>query len=341
MPLLAAGDHCHLSSRAFALTLFFLRRAPSTAAAQHAFVDLSRSLWRVGRLERFVGPVGVQDFAVLRGHDEDIRYTSRASGRKKSSFVRLVPPSAFNRSTSALFAGFSRKPRPKWNNAFWTPSLRSSRAVTPCSRPSWRQRSRTHSEPGGVRLREAAAVRDQPERAEVGIEVVAEDAGEVDLDVAGEIVSADCIGSVRRSSVSITTSVAWIFVANSLEATSATTSRPPPRPRWPSWRTCRCKGLSFPARAGRARAARAWRRRHPAGRGKCEARRGPGNRGRGQLAITARSSSFCRVISSSSIMKLVSRMSGVASRMRSRSLCALLARVASEGGADDRATRTA
>ena len=37
------------------------------------------------------------------------------------------------------------------------------------------------------------------------------------------------------------------------------------------------------------------------------------------LAMTARSSAFCRVISSSSIMKLVSRMSGFASRMRSRS----------------------
>ena len=43
----------------------------------------------------------------------------------------------------------------------------------------------------------------------------------------GLTVSADCIGSVRRSSVSMTTSVAWIVVANSFEAMSATTSRPP------------------------------------------------------------------------------------------------------------------
>jgi hypothetical protein len=46
----------------------------------------------------------------------------------------------------------------------------------------------------------------------------------------GFTVSADCIGSVRRSSVSITTSVAWIFAANSFEATSATTSRAPSPP---------------------------------------------------------------------------------------------------------------
>ena len=43
----------------------------------------------------------------------------------------------------------------------------------------------------------------------------------------GLTVSADCIGSVRRSSVSMTTSVGWIVVANSFEAMSATTSRPP------------------------------------------------------------------------------------------------------------------
>jgi hypothetical protein len=57
-------------------------------------------------------------------------------------------------------------------------------------------------------------------------------------------VSADSIGSVRRSSVSITTSVAWIFVANSFEATSATTLRAPSPPSLvivaevPMQRTC-------------------------------------------------------------------------------------------------------
>jgi hypothetical protein len=85
---------------------------------------------------------------------------------------------------------------------------------------------------------------------------------------------------------------------------------PPSILRSPSSLRSRCTAVRHSVSTVPLDGAPAWRHRHPADRGRCAARRASKNSRPSQFLMTCRSSGSCRVSRSSSIMKLVSRISG-------------------------------